>query len=73
MYRRIRNSIFKFILSNLSDFDYEKNKSREFDLADVFVLNELKQNIIKIIDAYENYNFATVIKTVNLEAIKLSS
>ena len=60
MYRRIRNSIFKFILSNLSDFNYEQNKSLDFDSADAFVL------------AYENYNFATVIKTINFEAIKLS-
>ena len=72
MYRRIRNSIFKFILSNLSDFNYEQNKSLDFDSADAFVLNNLKQNMVKIIDAYENYNFATVIKTINFEAIKLS-
>jgi len=72
MYRRIRNSIFKFILSNLSDFAYEKDKSTDFDLADVYILNELKQNMDKIIDAYENYNFSIVIKTINLEAIKLS-
>ena len=72
MYRRIRNSIFKFILSNLSDFVYEKDKSTDFDLADVYILNELKQNMNKIIDAYENYNFSIVIKTINLEAIKLS-
>ena len=72
MYRRIRNSIFKFILSNLSDFNYEKDKSMDFDLADAYILNELKQNMSKIIDAYENYNFSVVIKTINLEAIKLS-
>jgi isoleucyl-tRNA synthetase len=72
MYRRIRNTIFKFILSNLSDFDYENDKCLDFDLADAYVLNEIKNDIQKVVDAYEKYDFAAVLRIINLEAIKLS-
>ena len=72
MYRRIRNTIFKFILSNLSDFDYENDKCLDFDLADTYVLNEIKNDIQKVVDAYEKYDFAAVLRIINLEAIKLS-
>jgi isoleucyl-tRNA synthetase len=72
MYRRIRNSIFKFILSNLSDFDYETDKCLDFSIADAYVLNEIKNDIQKVVDAYEKYDFAAVLRIINLEAIKLS-
>lgn len=72
MYRRIRNTIFKFILSNLSDFDYENDKCLDFDLADAYVLNEIKNDIQKVVDAYEKYDFVAVLRIINLEAIKLS-
>ncbi len=73
IYRRIRNTIFKFILSNISDFNYEEHKNFNFTDADNLVLNQLKENLEIIIKAYESYDFATIIKTINLHTIKLSS
>ena len=73
MYRRIRNTIFKFILSNLSDFEYQTNKCFDFDLADAYVLNEISNDIKKVITAYDKYDFAAVLRIINLETIKLSS
>ncbi len=73
IYRRIRNTIFKFILSNISDFDYETDASMEFTNADWYVLKQLQKNINEVIEAYEEYNFMNVVKTLNLATIKLSS
>ena len=72
-YRRIRNTLFKFVLGNLSDFDVEKNQNTNFSEIDNLMLYELKLNLDQIIEAYENYDFATVIKVANLHTINLST
>ena len=73
VYRRIRNSIFKFILSNIADFDYEKHATMEFDEADALIINQLQENLRKIIYCYEKSDFATIVKIINMHAIDLSS
>lgn len=73
MYRRIRNSLFRFCLSNIDDFDYAKDANFNFEAEDLYVLNDLKQNIEKINKAYEVFEFSTVIKTINAHIIELSS
>lgn len=73
IYRRIRNTIFKFILANISDYTYDSSKTYEFDAADEYIIYELKQNLAKIIKAYEIYDYASIIKIINLHAINLSS
>ena len=73
VYRRIRNSIFKFILSNIADFDYEKHATMDFDEADALIINQLQENLRKIIYCYEKSDFATIVKIINMHAIDLSS
>ncbi len=73
IYRRIRNSLFKFVLSNISDFQYSTNKSTNFDEYDKYVLHCLKQNLEKINKAYDEFDFSIVVKTINLHVIDLSS
>lgn len=60
-YRKIRNT-FRFLLGNLSDFDYTKNhvsyeKMGEVDQYMVSLLNKLIVNVRK---AYEEYRFSDI-------------
>lgn len=72
IYRRIRNSLFKFVLSNISDFDFNKDANYNFSDADNYIINQLVDNMKIINKAYQNYDFATIIKIINLHIIKLS-
>ncbi|MCQ3908205.1 MAG: hypothetical protein MJ200_01220 [Mycoplasmoidaceae bacterium] len=72
MYRRIRNSLFRFCLSNISDFDFAKDAKYFFSPEDLFVLNQLKANIDKINKAYEVFDFQVAVKTINAHVIELS-
>ncbi len=72
-YRRIRNSLFKFVLANISDFSYSKNKKTEFDEYDKFVLSTLKINLAKINKAFDNFDFLAIVKIINLHVIDLSA
>jgi isoleucyl-tRNA synthetase len=38
IYRRIRNTLFRFCLANISDFNYAENANLNFDEVDDFVL-----------------------------------
>ena len=73
-YRRIRNTLFKFILANISDFkltnDYDLTQLNE---ADLYILNTLNKNIDKIYKCYENFDFLNVVKIINNHTIELSS
>lgn len=65
VYRRIRNTC-RFLLSNIYDFDFEKDKIEyekmlEFDKYALSVLFEIDK---KIKDAYEAYDFSTVFHTL---------
>lgn len=73
MYRRIRNTIFKFILSNLEDYDYDENATTEFDKIDWLIIDQLKNNLKIIVESYNKYDYATIIKTINLHTLDLSS
>lgn len=73
-YRRIRNTLFKFILANISDFkltnDYDLTQLNE---ADLYILNTLNKNIDKIYKCYENFDFLNVVKIINNHTVELSS
>ena len=73
VYRKIRNSLFKFCLANTSDFDYDKNSCFEFEKEDLFVLNKLEQSIEIINNAYKKFNFATIVRNVKNVVDDLSS
>ncbi len=73
IYRRIRNSLFRFCLSNIDDFDFAKDAKYFFSEEDKYVLNQLKDNIDKINKAYEVFDFSVAVKTINAHIIELSS
>ncbi|XQP55513.1 MAG: isoleucine--tRNA ligase [Mycoplasmoidaceae bacterium] len=73
IYRRIRNSLFRFCLSNLADYDFAKDAKYFFGPEDLYVLNQLKTNIKKINQAYETFDFSVIVKTINAHVIELSS
>jgi isoleucyl-tRNA synthetase len=73
IYRRIRNSLFKFCLANIADFNYLKNKNTEYREVDQFILQQLANNVKKINEAYKSYNFSQVVQIINNHVIELSS
>ncbi len=73
IYRRIRNTIFKYCLSMLEGFDPNKDKISNFEDEDKYILNKLHKLLIYIDDSYKEYNFSNVIKSVNEFTLELSS
>ncbi|MGL5630255.1 MAG: isoleucine--tRNA ligase [Mycoplasmoidaceae bacterium] len=71
IYRRIRNTIFKFILGNLNDFN--ENDNVEYSDIDYYILYILKMKIKEILVSYENFDFKNIIKIINEFTIELSS
>ncbi|MDR3249545.1 MAG: isoleucine--tRNA ligase [Mycoplasmataceae bacterium] len=72
-YRRIRNTLFKFILSNISDFNYKIDMNTIFTSADVFILNKLKDNVEKLNNYFENFQYIEIINLINNHIVELSS
>ncbi|GAA5414355.1 isoleucine--tRNA ligase [Ureaplasma ceti] len=73
IYRRIRNTLFKYSLSMINDLDVEHGLATSFELEDQFVLNELHKVLNKISEAYTTYQFSTIVKTVNQFTLDLSA
>lgn len=74
-YRKIRNTI-RFMLSNISDFEPAKHAVAYDDLEpiDQFIMNELNRVNQKVIDAYNHYDFNTVVHSIlNFLTITMSS
>lgn len=63
-YRKIRNTLFKFSLSNLNDFDYQKHFTTKLRVEDEYVLKQLKECLASITKYYNVYNFIEVVKNV---------
>ncbi|AXK51287.1 isoleucine--tRNA ligase [Spiroplasma alleghenense] len=63
-YRKIRNTV-RFILSNLVDFDPEKNYQKKLNPVDEFSLHNLTIFKQKITQAYESYQFNLVYQLLN--------
>lgn len=73
IYRRIRNTIFKYCLSMLEGFDYQKDITNDLEIEDKYILVKL-HNLLKYIDdSYSNYNFSNVVKSINEFTLELSS
>ncbi len=64
-YRKIRNT-FRFLLGNLSDFNPDKDKINYEELGEVDQYIECRLNnvIEKVLDAYENYDFDEVYRSI---------
>ena len=65
-YRRIRNTS-RYILGNLSDFNIKKDMVpyEEMEEMDKGALNRLQEIILRVRNAYENYQFHTVYYTLH--------
>lgn len=66
VYRKIRNT-FRFLLGNLDGFNPETDKVAVADLREVdhYMLSKLNKLIKNTIEAYDNYEFATIYHQVN--------
>ena len=73
IYRRIRNTLFKYSLSMINDFDVEKDLQTEFLDEDKYVLNQLHQVLNDINTYYDKYQFSNIVKTVNKFTLDLSA
>ena len=67
-YRKIRNT-FKFLLGNLSDgendkFDPKKDMVDKFEQVDEFILAKLEEVTNEVIDAFDNYDFASAMTKI---------
>ena len=67
-YRKIRNT-FKFLLGNLSDgendkFDPSKDTVNKFEQVDEFILAKLEEVTNEVIDAFDNYDFASAMTKI---------
>lgn len=73
IYRKIRNTLFKFILGNLNDYDYKFSKKAEFNNVDKYILFTLSQCLRDIQNSYETYDFKTIIKIISKNLSELST
>lgn len=73
VYRRIRNTIFKFILSNIVDFNFDKDKVTKFDPEENYILTQINNMLTQVKQFYECFDFSSIIKLLNLNTVKLSS
>ena len=65
-YRKIRNT-YKFMLGNLKDFDYERDKILYEDMPyyDKYMMNKLNDFTRDVLKEYNDYNFQEVYKLIN--------
>lgn len=72
VYRRIRNTLFKYSLSIISDFN-ENEIVSEFNIEDKLILDKLNAILKEINQLYLEYKFNEIVKIVNNFTIELSS
>jgi isoleucyl-tRNA synthetase len=65
-YRRIRNTM-RFLLSNLGDFEYSKDKIDYKDMPklDQWALSRFNELVVNVTQSYESYNFYKVYHALN--------
>ncbi|AJQ45389.1 isoleucyl-tRNA synthase [Ureaplasma diversum] len=73
IYRRIRNTLFKYSLSVLADFDFKQHYTTNVRQEDLYVLKQFKDLMDQVKVAYETYNFMDVIRLFNKFVLELSS
>ena len=70
LYRKIRNTLFRYPLSNLNDFNLSDKK--DLSLVNRYIINKLNILIKNVSKAYSDYKFNEIIKLVNNFTIDLS-
>ncbi len=73
IYRRIRNTLFRYPLSNIDDFDPIKNYQTKLAFEDEYIMSLIKDNLIKINQAYDKYQYTDIIKSVNQLTLDFSN
>lgn len=73
LYRRIRNTLFRFTLGNLSDFNHKKLRGVKYSDADLYVLSNLTKDIKTIKECYEKYDYKQVLKIISKNVADLSA
>ena len=65
-YRRVRNT-FRFLLGNINDFDYKKNKVDLDDLVelDKWILNATLELQKDVLDCYNNYSYHNAVQKIH--------
>ncbi len=69
-YKKIRNTL-RYMIANTEDFDPSENSVAYEDLrsVDQYILNRLQEVTENVLEAYENYDFQTVYRQINLFSI----
>ena len=65
-YKKIRNT-FRFLLGNISDFDYQKDKVSREDMLEIdrWAMNKLYNLVNRVSRAYEEYEFHVVYHSIH--------
>ncbi|MBP5301341.1 MAG: isoleucine--tRNA ligase [Bacilli bacterium] len=63
VYFKIRNT-FKFLLGNISDFNYDKTMTSDVELVDKAILLKLEDVKNTVIDNFENFHFVKIINKI---------
>jgi len=74
-YRKLRNT-YRFLLSNLYDFNYNENRVAYNDLEEIdqWALSKTQKLIKEVTKAYETFNFCSVYHTIyNFCTVEMSS
>ena len=61
------------MLGNLNGFEYKKFRGVQYSGADLYVLTKLHEDIKKIDDFYDKYDYKNIIKLINKNITELSS
>lgn len=73
IYRRIRNTIFKYSLSMLENFEPSNDLCNELEIEDKYVLTKLHHLLVNINNWYNEYNFSNIVKAINEFTLEISS
>ncbi|WP_027123992.1 isoleucine--tRNA ligase [Mycoplasmoides pirum] len=72
-YRKIRNTLFRYILSNINDFDFQDFNKYDYSLADKIILAKVNSNLQEIDSLFKNHKFYLALKIINKQIIDLST
>ncbi|WP_350260416.1 isoleucine--tRNA ligase [Mycoplasmoides pneumoniae] len=71
-YRRIRNSLLRFILGNLNHFNFGEMKDYRFALEDKIVIHKTNALVQELHQWLKQYNFLNCLKAINKFVLWLS-
>ncbi|WP_033159699.1 isoleucine--tRNA ligase [Mycoplasmoides alvi] len=73
-YRKIRNTLFRYPLSNIgTDFDFKPFHMYNYSLADKIILFKVNENLKQIDSLFKLYKFQHALRIINKQIIDLSS